>query len=450
MWTRRQPRRRRAAALAVAVALALTAAVAGCGDGKLDPSFGGDGRVTLDVGSGHFEFPTDLAIDPQGRIVITGWLIGPGSSGFVARLLPDGTPDPDFNNGLPEIVHPQGSSSYVFQSVAIDAEGRIVLAGSEVVRLLPDGQPDPLFSGDGRATLDYDSGMSAVAVTLDDQGRIVVAGSSGPTPSEFAAARLLANGSPDPTFAGGGIANPHVPWDVAGADAVAVDGAGRIVLAGRVSDQYTSSAWEAIRLVSDGSVDQSFGAGGRFELPRQGQGDNLKDMTLDRDGRIVLAGSLIAATPWGGALIRVVRLLPSGALDPAFGEDGRAFAPNYAHHSDFAEAVAIDPAGRVIAAGASYGGGSSALLARFTESGAIDRAFGAGGIIRVDYTPTGGTAAGLGIDDKGRYVIAGQSSDGVAALVGVARFTIEYPACAAVRAGWRGNAASSEVAGSAC
>jgi uncharacterized delta-60 repeat protein len=418
--------------VALVAAVALSVAALGCGDGKLDPSFDGDGRLTLDVGSGRTESPADLAIDSKGRIVITGSLSTqgvPGVDGFVARLLPDGSLDPDFNGGVPEIVDVPGLS------VAIDAQCRIVLAGGDVLRLLPDGRPDPSFSGDGKATLDYGSGMSAAAVTLDEKGRIVLAGQTNrpytlPPFVEFAAARLLANGSPDPAFAGGGIANPHVPWDVARAGAVAVDGERRIVLAGTVTDQSTSATWETIRLGPDGSIDQSFGEGGRVELPSQGRSDTLRDMTLDPDGRIVLAGDLSRVTPSGEALIRVVRLLPSGALDPAFGEDGRAFARTFGHQPQLAAAVAIDPAGRVVVAGASAGGGSSsALLARFTESGSIDRSFGAGGLIRVDYhSPTGGDgAAALGIDEHGRYVIAGVSFDGVARQMGAARFTIDYP-----------------------
>lgn len=138
------------------------------------------------------------AIDPEGRIVLTGSLSRPGVQGydgFVARLLPDGTPDPDFNGGVAEIIDVQGSTN-TLQSVAIDAVGRIVVAGDiGVVRLLPGGKPDPSFSGDGKATLDYGSGMTAADVTLDDQGRIVLAGSSDVAPpsdhfSEFAAARL--------------------------------------------------------------------------------------------------------------------------------------------------------------------------------------------------------------------------------------------------------------------
>jgi uncharacterized delta-60 repeat protein len=437
----KEPRRRRAAALAVAVALALTAAVAGCGDGKLDPSFGGDGRVTLDVGSDWTELPRDLTIDPQGRIVITGSLFRsgvPNADGFVARLLQDGSPDPQFNGGAAEIVDGAGSS------VAIDADGRIVVAGDGVARLLPGGAPDPSFSGDGKATLDYGSGMSgAAAVTIDDHARIVVAGSSNvstPPPfTEFASARLLANGSPDPTFAGGGIANPHVPWDVAHASAIVVDGDGRIVLAGTVTDQSTSSAWEALRLLPGGSIDDSFGDAGLVGFPSTGRSDALGDMALDPQGRIVLAGQL---SPHGSSESRVAvaRLLPSGELDPGFGQGARVAALGIGNGG---EAVAIDPAGRIVVAGFSlWPSGAplpellaSALLARFTGSGAIDRTFGAGGLIRLDYrslSATGGdNASSLGIDDSGRYVIAGSSQrgalDGLNDQMGVARFTIDNP-----------------------
>jgi uncharacterized delta-60 repeat protein len=443
MWPYGQPRLGRVAAFVVALVLA--AAVVGCGDGKLDPTFDGDGRVTLNLGPGYIEEPTDLAIDPKGRIVITGWLFTDGvpvSDGFVARLLPDGSPDPRFNGGEPAIVDVPGSS-FALQSVAIDTDRRIVVAGaSGVARLLPDGKPDPSFSGDGVATLDYGSGMSAAAVTLDDQGRIVLGGSSSvatpPPLYEFAAARLLANGSPDPVFAGGGIANPRVFFDSAVARAIAVDDDGRIILAGGTFDSPTST-WQVLRLLPGGSLDESFGDGGLVEFPSTSRSDALHDMALDPQGRIVLAGILRYSAESQIGEIGVARLLPSGELDSQFGEGGRVGASGFGN-LDFGHAVAIDPAGRVVVAGFSVpprtgGAIGSALLARFTGSGAIDRTFGAGGFIRLDYrspTATGqDDASALGIDDSGRYVIAGHSRSGLLDSLkdqmGVARFTIDYP-----------------------
>jgi uncharacterized delta-60 repeat protein len=424
--------------------LVFAAFATGCGDGKLDPTFDGDGRVTLDVGSGYVEEPTDLAIDPQGRIVITGWLFSgaPVVDGFVARLLPDGSPDPQFNDGAAEIVDVPGSSD-ALKSVAIDAAGRIVVAGNQgVARLLPGGAPDPSFSGDGKATLDYGSGMWAAAMTLDDEGRIVLGGwSSVATPPplyEFAAARLLANGSPDPAFAGGGIANPRAFFDSAVARAIAVDDGGRIILAGGTFDSPTST-WQVLRLLPGGSLDESFGDEGLVEFPSTSMSDALHDMALDPQGRIVLVGILRYSAESQIGEIGVARLLPSGELDSQFGQGGRVGASGFGN-LDFGHAVAIDPTGRIVVAGRSVpprtgGAYGSALLARFTGSGAIDRTFGAGGFIRLDYrSPTASPendASGLGIDDSGRYVIAGHSRSGLLegqkAQMGVARFTIDDP-----------------------
>jgi uncharacterized delta-60 repeat protein len=420
--------------------VALSVAAFGCGDGKLDPTFDGDGRLHLDVGSPAplaFDSPADLAIDQKGRIVLTGSLsrVGePGIDGYVARLLSDGSPDPDFNGGEAAIVNVEGSSNGL-RSVVIDADGRIVVAGDRgVARLLPGGAPDPSFSGDGQATLDYDSGMSAYAVVLDDQGRIVLAGSS--DTFDFTAARLLADGSPDPAFAGGGIANPPIPWLGASASAVAVDDDGRIILAGTVFDFIATHAWEALRLLPDGSIDDSFGDAGLVEVPPGGggRGDALTDMTLDPQGRIVLAGTL---RPFGDeSWIGLARLLPSGDFDPGFGQGEQVRVSGFGNN-DGGAAVAIDPAGRIVVAGRSFSptaAYASALLARFTRSGVIDRSFGAGGFIRLDYRPptgpgTGGdSASALGIDDSGRYVIAGPSQRGVLdRQLGAARFTVDYP-----------------------
>jgi len=209
----------------------------------------------------------------------------------------------------------------------------------------------------------------------------------------------------------------------------------RIILAGTVWD-WAPRAWEALRLLPGGSVDDSFGDAGLVGLLLGGRGDALHDMTLDPQGRIVLAGTV---SPYGSSesQVSVARLLPSGELDPGFGQGGRVSASGFGNSGG---RVAIHPAGRIVVAGLSGPPSgpfaSSALLVRFTGSGAIDPTFGAGGLIRLDYrspTATGADAAsGFGIDGSGRYVIAGSSNRGTFDepndQMGVARFTIDYPA----------------------
>ena len=71
--------------------------------GKLDRRFGGDGVVSPKVetkgGGAAAEVAFDLAVQHQGTVLVGGLLTGPGSSRFfLRRYLADGKPDPSFGD----------------------------------------------------------------------------------------------------------------------------------------------------------------------------------------------------------------------------------------------------------------------------------------------------------------------------------------------------------------
>src|SRR5207244_1122052 len=154
-------------------------------DGSPDTSFGGGGQASL-PGS---LFPLALAIDASARIVVAGDV---GSDMGVARLNADGSPDTSFGNGGLVTIDFGGNDDAA--AVAIDAAGRIVLAGTAqtgstsnfdfaVARLNGDGSLDTSFNGTGRTNFHFDPVITpttgATAVALDPAGRIVVAGHAG-------------------------------------------------------------------------------------------------------------------------------------------------------------------------------------------------------------------------------------------------------------------------------
>lgn len=97
-------------------------------NGALDPAFGTNGVVVRDFGSGFF--PYGLALQPDGKIVLTG---GGGNGLIVARLLADGTPDPSFNPNGTGFVS-LGPSKLAIPRVAFDGRGRAIIGGRAVGR----------------------------------------------------------------------------------------------------------------------------------------------------------------------------------------------------------------------------------------------------------------------------------------------------------------------------
>ena len=157
-------------------------------DGSLDTGFSGDGRQTTDF-LGANESGNDVALQADGAIVVAGYAQGASNNDFaVARYLSDGSLDTGFSGDGRQTTD-FASGSDLANGVALQADGRIVVAGSAVesgqssnvavARYQADGELDPTFSGDGRQTTDFAGSLDAgngVAVQAD--GRIVVAGSA--------------------------------------------------------------------------------------------------------------------------------------------------------------------------------------------------------------------------------------------------------------------------------
>lgn len=317
-------------------------------DGTPDPTFSFDGRVSIDFGNGNSDACTSVARQGDGKLVIGGFTADHSGSGYmfaVARLNTDGSLDTDFGNGSGKSTVPfalgGSSSSALARAVAIQADGRIVLAGSAshpdnnadfaIARLLPDGSLDSSFNLTGKVTVAFDlpaqsTSDVAWAVALDAQGRIVAGGTAG---NRFAIARLRANGTLDGDFDSDGRATIDFALGTAGSSAyaLAVQRDGRIVLAGQTdnSDSGTSNFDMAVaRLQADGSLDSSFGFEGKaviaLNLVPNGS-DRAVAVIEQSDGRLLFAGFAIG--PGNVSIGAVARLKSNGNLDPSFGASGR-------------------------------------------------------------------------------------------------------------------------------
>jgi len=264
-------------------------------DGSLDPTFGaGSGTVLVpfDLGDNNGDTAGAVTLQPDGKILVAGWaVVGASNYDFaVVRLLPDGTRDTTFNStGRVTVAFDFAGTDGIDQADAImvDDAGRIVVGGVAetqpssfgfaLVRLLPNGQLDHNFSADGRATIDFDLGATLSELSyqsiLTRDGKIVMvgqadAGSGSTTNGDVAIARVLPDGSLDGTFGIGG--KVVVPFDQVTnggevATGVVEDDAGRLVVVGAtvVDDTNFFTRSFALRLTPGGDLDASFGTFGK-------------------------------------------------------------------------------------------------------------------------------------------------------------------------------------------
>ncbi|WP_244258237.1 calcium-binding protein [Streptomyces sp. Tu 2975] len=330
-------------------------------DGSLDTRFGGDGRVTTDIsGEGQWDTAYGVAVQPDGKIVVVGssWIEFENCCWFtVVRYNPDGSLDTGFGGGDGKVLTDFDGGPNEAYEVALRSDGRIVAAGTSggrfaVARYNADGSPDTSFGGDGEVTTDPgpapDEGGTGRTLTLQPDGKIVAGGDVGTTRFDFALIRYNENGSLDTTFSGDGIVRTDF-GDYEAVEALAVQPDGKIVAAGEL---YGSAM---ARYNPDGSLDTGFGGDGRVDPPAGG-----RDMVLQSDGRIVLAGGSVPGD------FAVVRHNPDGSLDTGFGGDG--LVTTDFGGSDRARGVVLQDDGKIVAAGSGGPNGDFAL-ARYEGGG---------------------------------------------------------------------------------
>ena len=302
-------------------------------DGEPDPSFDGDGMLVGNFGQkpptgpGPYQYEysssaiglTSLAIAPGGDLVLAGYSAAhvtggcyPPTSGatgrsFLVRLHPDGTMDQGF-----------GSSGVVTDEqferlgpTVLDANGRIAFDGitggycgvrgspaeMKLVSLLPDGRLDTSF---GEGGVRPEMSMAATDIAFDSHGRLLVLGylknaetfeNIFATPG-WRVKRLLPNGKPDPGFGRSGTASPKLPPRTI-LEAIALDGRGRIALAGyHSSEDSTPKRFLLTRLSGAGKREPSFGRRGWTATAFGGLSPTDLEVAVARGG-IFVGGILV-------------------------------------------------------------------------------------------------------------------------------------------------------------
>jgi uncharacterized delta-60 repeat protein len=260
-------------------------------DGTPDGSFG-DGGIAL-IDAGGYKVVYDLAVQPDGKIVASG-SGGPGNDGVVTRLTSQGLPDASFD-GDGTAVLDFGGVDYAEQ-LALRPDGKVVIAGWTqnagmwLARLNADGSPDMSFFGNGRRPLPLYTGDYSYDLLLQPDGKMVVIG--GGTGQGFLVTRMTADGSFDGSFANGegvttinfGDSDSDQPWGGA-----VLQANGKLVVAGYTVTGASESVAVA-RLQPGGSLDTTFSADGLQTLP--GTSSHAQGVALQADGRIVIAGDI--------------------------------------------------------------------------------------------------------------------------------------------------------------
>jgi uncharacterized delta-60 repeat protein len=349
--------------------------------GSLDTSFGTGGKVTTAF-SGGLAAATTVALQTDGKIVAAGY------------------------------AHASTGYTYDFALARYQANGSLDTSfGTK-------GKVQTEFSGSG-------SDDHAYGMAIQGNGKIVAAGTYGPysspTLADFALARYTTSGGLDGTFGTGGkVTTDYLGPTPTRGQGMAHQSDGKIVVAGDVN----SSWFSLCRYNGDnGSLDTGFGSDGEamveigFDID-----DSASGVAVQADNKIVVVGTMIPSD--GVADFALVRFTADGSLDTTFGTGGKV-TTDFSRRIDHAQAVAIQSDGKIVVAGFSY---TSAItdfkfaLARYKADGSLDTSFGSRGKVLTSVGSGGAEAYGVAIQSDGKIVVVGRASVSVSLDFALARY----------------------------
>ncbi len=408
--------------------------------GTLDATFNSTGVVVHNGagGANSADMGNGIAIDANGKILVTG-TSGTTANNFdmvVWRFDPDGQPDLTFgSSGVITNNNAAGGNRNDYgTAITVDANQNILVAGRSyniasnydmaLWRLTSTGALDPSFGGgdgivisqDTAGAVNDDEGKS---VTLDMNGKIVVGGYSYSVAKgkDMVVWRYNTDGTADTTFATTGyLVYAGFGYDVEECNAITTDSIGRVMAAGKFKNSSGDDDMFILRIQPNGTADTSFGSSSGVFYNSGNGGDGATSLTLDPSGKILACGYNRNAN--GDIDVAVWRYNSGGSADTTFGTNGVASHTGASGSSTGIEigyAMTIDPAGKILVAGAALNGTTYLMTVwRFNTNGTIDTTFGNSGFIT--YSNAASTTKfdigyAITCDASGRIVVTGLSAN---------------------------------------
>lgn len=357
-------------------------------NGSLDPTFSGDGIGSVAVmgTEGAVLVATAPALTTDGGYVAGVWEYTESDTAtmapVIAKFTANGNPDASFDgDGFVTLNALSGDQDWVLE-VAVDTSGRILAllidetGASAVARITASGTIDTSFDGDGiRQAAQSESFATFLPIS---GGKLLVGGARTGTADEFAVWQFTSSGALDTSWG----TNGRVTQTTSKTNryhmvtALATDVHGRVVAGGDTflkSEPYTGEGW-IMRFQPSGSADGEFGSGGKVQHVGSVGNDGVRDLAVQKNGRIAVLGT--TDSPAQGEFA-VTRYHSDGRLDTEFGSAGSAKVDFHGGVEDaYMWSIAVDAADRIVAVGdilnTAQPQNSDIALARFDGTGFID------------------------------------------------------------------------------
>ena len=295
--------------------------------------------------------------------------------------------------------------------VTLQNDGKILVAGdtmdadgtlhSLLARYNVDGSLDSSFSGDGKVIIDFGAESLALSVAVQNDGKILASGAiDGGGGADFFLTRYNADGSLDTSFSGDG----RLSTDFGGLDvgfSVVTQSDGKILVAGNHDGDFALARYN-----SDGSLDAGFSGGGTLTTDFGGT-EVGGSVVVQGDGKILVAGVSLMGSNWNFA---VARYNTNGSLDTTFSGDGKVLTDFGNNQGSITLALQAD--GKIVVAGGGFTGGLSFNgfgLVRYNTDGTLDTSFSGDGVIVTDFAADS-AGQSVKVQSDGRILVGGFSN----------------------------------------
>ncbi len=277
----------------------------------------------------------------------------------------------------------------------IQPNGKIIIVGNDnsfasgssciITRYLPNGTIDNSFGNNGVVSVLIDDYCTGSAIALQNDGKIVVAGTSykpagNNQASEIMVLRLNIDGNLDTTFGTNGITSINLN-DSQTINSIAIQSDGKIVAGGEIENLAISNinTFGLVRFLNNGDIDTTFGTNG-YTCTSGINGGRILDLKLTDDDKIIAVGN---NTPYSTEHL-IVKYDSNGNIDNTFGLNGNGIVQGQINNlSTFTKCVIKNNA--IYVSGATSNSKYNALIAKYNLDGMLDSNFGNNGLIVKDF-----------------------------------------------------------------
>jgi uncharacterized delta-60 repeat protein len=396
----------------------------------LDTSWGvlssiGQGKVVTPIGAGYARTQA-IALLPDGKALLAGYCKNGTNDDFCAlRYNAEGFVDRTWN-GTGLVITSLGATSNLAHGVALQPDGKALLAGTCgngittfafcAVRYNADGSLDNTWNGTGKVItpVGIANGGSAYALALQPDGKVLLAGSCintvGPS-LEFCVIRYNADGSLDTDWNGTGTVITPMSDGNDVAYAIKLQPDGKVLLAGYCRGDDFSDDFCAARYNSNGTLDASWSSDGKVVTAVGTSTDRAYAVALQPDGKVLLAGACVNTFDDFCS----VRYNADGSLDTDWNGAGKAItSTGITAAADTAYGLALQPDGKVLLAGVCYNGtnGQDFCTMRYNANGTLDTSWNATGIAITPVDTTNNVAKAIALYSNGAILVAGSCFTG--------------------------------------